>query len=84
MPSRIEHEILLYAAYCSYHETRHSPSTTVAEIDCAANKWAADTTPFRIAKHRQGSPVFFRKIASQWFDFLGQLPDHPRSPFDIR
>jgi site-specific recombinase XerD len=56
--------------------------TTVAEIDCAANKWAADTTPFRIAKNRQGSPVFFRKIATQWFDFLGQLPDRPRSPFD--
>ena len=53
-----------------------------AEIDCAAQKWAADNSPFRIAKHQQGSPVFFRKIATQWFHFLDQLPPRPKPAFD--
>jgi hypothetical protein len=56
--------------------------TTAAEIDCAAQKWASDESPFRIAKHQQGSPVFFRKIATQWFHFLGQLPARQRPAFD--
>jgi integrase/recombinase XerD len=55
---------------------------TAAEIDCAAQKWASDESPFRIAKHQQGSPVFFRKIATQWFHFLGQLPARQRPAFD--
>jgi integrase/recombinase XerD len=55
---------------------------TRAQINCAAEKWAADDSPFRIAKHQQGSPVFFRKIATQWFHFLGQLPERPRPAFD--
>jgi integrase/recombinase XerD len=56
--------------------------TTAAEIEGAAKRWAMDDSPFRIAKHQQGSPVFFRKIATQWFHFLGQLPSRPQPPFD--
>ena len=52
------------------------------EINCAAEKWAADESSVRIAKRQQGSPIFFRKIATQWFHFLGQLPGHPRPAFD--
>ena len=53
-------------------------SITRAEINVAAEKWAADDSPFRISKHQRGSPVFFRTIATQWFHFLGQLPARPR------
>jgi integrase/recombinase XerD len=55
---------------------------TREEIDSAAEAWAAGENSVRIAKHQQGSPVFFRKIATQWFHFLGQLPVRPRSAFD--
>jgi integrase/recombinase XerD len=55
---------------------------TRAEINCAAEKWAADHSSGRSARHQQGSPIFFRKIATQWFHFLGQLPARPRPAFD--
>jgi integrase/recombinase XerD len=52
------------------------------DINIAAEKWAADESSFRAAKHQQGSPVFFRKIATQWLEFLGQLPAKPKPAFD--
>jgi integrase/recombinase XerD len=56
--------------------------TTAAEIALAAQQWAADESSFRRTKQQQGSPFFFKKVATQWFRFLGQLPERPRSPFD--
>lgn len=55
---------------------------TREEIHSAADTWATDERSARIAKHQQGSPVLFRKIATQWFHFLGQFPERPRPAFD--
>jgi integrase/recombinase XerD len=56
--------------------------TTAAEINCAAQKWAMDESPFRRTKQQCGSPVFFEKVATQWFRFLGQLPERAQPPFN--
>jgi site-specific recombinase XerD len=56
--------------------------TSRSEIDDASRQWATSASPHRAARQQQGSPVFFRKIARQWFHFLGQLPTPPRPAFD--
>jgi hypothetical protein len=53
--------------------------TTAAEIDGAAKRWAVDDSPFRIAKHQQGSPVFFGRSPHNGFIFSAnfhRVPSH--------
>jgi hypothetical protein len=55
---------------------------TPSEIKSAAQQWAEDDGPCRRAKKGHGSVVYFSRVATQWFRFLGQLPDQPKPPYD--
>jgi integrase/recombinase XerD len=57
-------------------------TVTPKEINSAAELWASDDGPGRLAKRGHGSPHCFGKVATQWFRFLGNLPRRPRPPFD--
>lgn len=57
-------------------------TVTPEEINAAAQTWASDDGPRRLAKRGQGSPFYFSKVARQWFRFLGNLPARPVPPFD--
>jgi site-specific recombinase XerD len=55
---------------------------TPGEINSAAQVWACDVGPLRLAKRGQGGPLFFSRVATQWFRFLGNLPPQPTPPVD--
>jgi integrase/recombinase XerD len=56
--------------------------TSSDEISRAAQQWAEEHRPSRLSKGQTGSPRYFKTIASQWFRFLGQLPQQRKPPLD--